>query len=111
MILIMKSAIIMLSRLAYECKFTSPVLKVALIIISIYQTVKRSILFGRFYFSELYLLIFCIGAASLAFGIFLTIYYRNHKEEVDDYNNAKKIYDQLDKTTDGLKQISRKNRK
>ncbi len=42
MILIMKSAIIMLSRLAYECKFTSPVLKVALIIISIYQTVKRS---------------------------------------------------------------------
>lgn len=101
----------MLNRLAYKSKFTFCFLGFVCIILSVYETVHISKMTGNFYFNVELLAAFCCGIASLAFGVFLTVNYYKHKEEVDDYNNAKKIYDQLDKTTDGLKQISRKNRK
>lgn len=101
----------MLNRLAHKSKFTFCFLGFICIILSVYETVHISKMTGNFYFNVKLLAAFCCGIASLAFGVFLTVNYYKHKEEIIAYYSPNRIYVQINKTTDGLKQISRKNRK
>lgn len=104
---------IMIKRAAYSDKFLILFIGILITGSEIYNIVKKSIQFHRFYIDNIMLIQLFVGVIFLLGGILLTRYYYKNKEEIDAYIGYYKRdpYEEKNKTTEGLTEMSRKHKR